>query len=53
MTAHGIRKHRGAVFKENGASADKRLAIPGHGTEAEAEAARYSKLNRPGFIGDL
>lgn len=40
-TAHGIRKHRAAVFKENGASDDQRMAILGH--ETAAEAARYSK----------
>lgn len=39
--AHGIRKHRAAVFKENGASADQRMAILGH--ETATEAARYSK----------
>lgn len=40
-TAHGIRKGRAAMFKENGAPADKRMAILGH--ETEGEAIRYSK----------
>ena len=39
--AHGIRKGRAAMFKENGAPSDKRMAILGH--ETEAEATRYSK----------
>jgi integrase len=39
-TAHGIRKFRAGVFKENGASADQRMAILGH--ETDAEARRYS-----------
>lgn len=40
-TAHGIRKGRSAMFKENGAAADKRMAILGH--ETEGEATRYAK----------
>lgn len=40
-TAHGIRKGRSAIFKENGASTDQRMAILGH--ETEAEALHYSK----------
>ncbi|APE43389.1 hypothetical protein BOO69_08150 [Sulfitobacter alexandrii] len=40
-TAHGIRKHRAAVFKENGATDAQRMAILGH--ETASEAARYSK----------
>lgn len=40
-TAHGVRKGRAAMFKENGAEADKRMAILGH--ETEGEATRYSK----------
>jgi site-specific recombinase XerD len=40
-TAHGIRKGRAAMFKENGASADQRMAILGH--ETVGEATRYSK----------
>ena len=40
-TAHGIRKHRAAVFRENGATQDQRMAILGH--ESEAEARRYAK----------
>ena len=39
--AHGIRKERAAMFKENGAPADKRMAVLGH--ETEAEATHYSK----------
>lgn len=41
LAAHGIRKHRAAVFKENGAATDQRMAILGH--ETATEAARYSK----------
>lgn len=41
LSAHGIRKHRSAVFKENGATEDQRMAILGH--ESPAEAVRYSK----------
>ncbi len=40
-TAHGIRKGRSAMFKENGTVADQRMAILGH--ETEDEATRYSK----------
>lgn len=40
-TAHGIRKHRAAVFAENGASQDQRMAILGH--ETTSEAVHYSK----------
>lgn len=40
-SAHGIRKGRAAIFKENGASADQRMAILGHETEEEAQ--NYSK----------
>lgn len=39
-TAHGIRKGRAAMFKENGATSDKRMAILGH--ETETEAIHYS-----------
>ncbi len=39
--AHGVRKGRAAMFKENGAAADKRMAILGH--ETEGEATRYAK----------
>jgi site-specific recombinase XerD len=39
--AHGVRKGRAAMFKENGAPADKRMAVLGH--ETEAEATHYSK----------
>ena len=41
LTAHGIRKHRSSVFKENGATPEQRMAILGH--ETESEAARYSR----------
>ncbi len=41
LTAHGIRKGRAAVFKENGATKDQRMAILGHETEAQAQ--HYSK----------
>lgn len=40
-TAHGIRKGRAAIFKENGASADQRMAVLGH--ESESETLHYSK----------
>ena len=40
-TAHGIRKGRSAIFKENGASSDQRMAILGH--ESESETLHYSK----------
>lgn len=40
-SAHGIRKGRAAIFKENGATADQRMAILGHETEEEAQ--NYSK----------
>lgn len=40
-TAHGIRKHRASVFRENGATKDQRMAILGHETESEAD--RYAK----------
>lgn len=36
-SAHGLRKYRAAVFKENGASAEQRMAILGHETESEAK----------------
>ncbi|WP_020039712.1 tyrosine-type recombinase/integrase [Salipiger mucosus] len=41
LSAHGIRKHRAAVFKENGAAPEQRMAILGH--ETEGETARYSR----------
>lgn len=40
-TAHGIRKHRAAIFRENGATPDQRMAILGH--ETTAQEAHYSK----------
>lgn len=40
-TAHGIRKHRAQVFRENGATADQRMAILGHDTSTQE--AHYSK----------
>ncbi|HBT02186.1 MAG TPA: hypothetical protein DEB47_20565 [Citreicella sp.] len=41
LSAHGIRKHRASIFKENGATNEQRMAILGH--ETEAEATRYSR----------
>lgn len=41
LTAHGVRKHRAAAFKEAGATPEQRMAILGHETEAMAQ--RYSK----------
>lgn len=41
LSAHGIRKHRAAVFRENGASEDQRMAVLGHETAAEAQ--NYSR----------
>lgn len=38
LSAHGVRKGRAAIFKENGAEVEKRMAILGHETEAEARA---------------
>jgi site-specific recombinase XerD len=40
-TAHGIRKGRAAMFRENGASAEQRMGVLGH--ETESEASHYSK----------
>ena len=40
-SAHGLRKLRASMFRENGASEDQRKAILGH--ETSAEAAHYSK----------
>ncbi len=40
-SSHGIRKGRAAMFKENGASPEKRMAILGHETEKETHG--YSK----------
>lgn len=40
-TGHGIRKGRAAMFKENAATAEQRMAILGHETEAETQL--YSK----------
>jgi integrase len=40
-TAHGIRKHRAQVFRENGATPDQRMAILGHDTSNQE--AHYSK----------
>ncbi|WP_157771601.1 hypothetical protein [Thioclava nitratireducens] len=36
-SAHGLRKLRAAIFRENGATKDQRMAILGHETAAEAE----------------
>ena len=41
LTSHGIRKGRAAMFKENGASLEQRLAWLGQ--ETEAEGRHYSK----------
>lgn len=41
LSAHGIRKHRASVFKENGATTDQRMAVLGH--ETQSEARKYSK----------
>lgn len=41
LSAHGIRKGRAAIFKENGASQEQRMAILGH--ETKEEALHYSK----------
>ena len=40
-TAHGVRKGRAAIFKENGALAEQRMAILGHETISETQ--HYSK----------
>jgi integrase len=40
-SAHGLRKLRAAMFRENGATKDQRKAILGH--ESDAEEALYSK----------
>ncbi len=40
-TAHGIRKHRAAVMRENGATPDQRMAVLGHDTATQERA--YSK----------
>lgn len=39
--AHGIRKYRASVFRENGATPDQRMAVLGHDTSAQE--AHYSK----------
>lgn len=41
LSGHGIRKGRAAMFRENGATSDQRMAILGHETHEEATA--YSK----------
>ena len=41
LSAHGIRKLRAAMFRENGASEDQRMAILGH--ESKQMASHYSK----------
>ena len=47
LSAHGIRKGRAAVFRENGATAEQRMAILGHETEGEATAySRSADLRR-------
>lgn len=47
LSAHGIRKGRAAIFRENGATEDQRMAILGHETEAEArDYSRSADLKR-------
>lgn len=47
LSAHGIRKGRAAMFKENGATEDQRMAILGHETPSEAQRyARSADLKR-------
>ena len=41
LSSHGVRKGRAAMFRENGASREQRMAILGH--ETESEASRYGK----------
>ncbi|MDE0590456.1 tyrosine-type recombinase/integrase [Halocynthiibacter sp. C4] len=41
LSAHGVRKYRASMFKENGATPEQRMAILGHETKTEAD--RYSK----------
>jgi integrase len=41
LSAHGLRKHRAAVWAENGATAEQRMAILGH--ETASQAAHYAK----------
>ena len=46
-TAHGIRKHRAQVFRENGATPDQRMAILGHDTsDKEAHYSKAADLRR-------
>lgn len=46
-TAHGIRKHRAQVFRENGATPDQRMAILGHDTsDQEAHYSKAADLRR-------
>ena len=47
LSAHGIRKHRAAVFRENGADIEQRMAVLGHETESVAgEYSRSADLRR-------
>ena len=41
LSAHGVRKGRAAMFRENGATTDQRMGVLGH--ETEGEATFYSK----------
>lgn len=41
LSLHGLRKGRAAMFRENGATPDQRMAILGH--ETEGETHHYSK----------
>ena len=45
LRAHGIRRHRASLFRENGASADQRTASLGHATiEQTNECANAADL---------
>lgn len=47
LSAHGIRKGRAAMFRENGATEDQRMAILGHETRDQATAySRSADLRR-------
>lgn len=51
-SAHGIRKGRAAMFRENGATVDQRMAILGHETEEESQMySRGADLQRV-VLGD-
>lgn len=51
-SAHGIRKGRAAIFRENGATVDQRMAVLGHETEEESQLySRSADLQRV-VLGD-